>query len=380
MSNVDTQLEQLVQLAKKGDEQAFTQLVERLSNIVSSVALAITKDVSHSEDVTQKVFIKVWQKLSELKNNASILPWIRQLTRFTALNHLRDMGNGCTDTISAEQAEMLLAKLADKGAHQDRLLIQQQQNAVLNHLLEALPDESREVVVLYYREEQNSRLVSELLGISESLVRKRLQRVRSLLKEKILDQYGQVILASAPVGLSSAVVALSITASPVAAASTGALLAGGQSHWAGKLLAIMGGAVFGGAAALLANNYSAKRALSFFDDAEVIKRLNRERVMTNIWIVLSVILMSMAYIYTSGWLMPVLSFVFLLVGVTRFVFSMAMANRQRLLKEAEYDEHAYRRLATQQRNGLLGLGLGVVGGASGLVVGLIQSGRFTQLL
>ncbi|WP_081310587.1 RNA polymerase sigma factor [Pseudoalteromonas luteoviolacea] len=380
MSSLDVQLAQLVQQAKNGDEKAFSQLVERLSNMVSSIALAITKDIAHSEDVTQKVFIKVWQKLHELKNNGSVLPWVRQLTRYTALNHIRDLGGSHDTAMSNENIEILLAQLADTGASQDKALIQWQQNEVLYHLLESLPDESREVVVLFYREEQNSRVVGSLLGISESLVRKRLQRTRAVLKEQILAQYGKVLLASAPLGMSSALVALSVTASPVAAASTGSMLASSQSQWFIKLFAMFGGAVFGGGMALFANNVSAKRALTYFDDPQVVRRLHKERRQTNIWIVLSTVLMSLAYMYTSGWLMPALSFVFLLVGVTRFVLSMAAANRSRLLKQAEFDDSAYQRLVRQQRNGFLGLGLGALGGACGLIWGLILSGRFSQLL
>ncbi|KZN41455.1 RNA polymerase sigma factor [Pseudoalteromonas luteoviolacea] len=380
MSRIDVQLEQLVQRAKNGDEEAFSQLIERLSNVVSSISLAITKDVTHSEDVTQKVFIKVWQKLNELKSNASILPWVRQLTRYTALNYVRDLHRTDHKIMSTEEVEALLAQLSDTRAGHDKALIRQQQNEVLNHLLENLPEESREVIVLFYREEQNSRAVGSLLGISEGLVRKRLQRTRAVLKEQMLAQYGKVLLASAPVGLSTALVALGVTSSPIAAASTGSMLASSQSSWFIKLFAMLGGAVFGGGAALLANNYSAKRALAHFDDPQVKIRLHKERKQTNIWIVISAVLMSLAYMYTSGWLMPVLSFVCLLVGVTRFVLSMAAANRVRLLREAKYDDTAYQRLAKQQRNGFLGLGLGALGGCVGLIVGLIQSGRLDGVL
>ena len=49
-----------IALAKLGDSLAFTRLIEQLANTVGSIALAITQDLDSSEDVSQKVFIKVF--------------------------------------------------------------------------------------------------------------------------------------------------------------------------------------------------------------------------------------------------------------------------------------------------------------------------------
>ena len=59
--NNEQQLLPDIALAKSGDQIAFTRLIEQLKNTVGSIALAITKDLDSSEDVSQKVFIKVWR-------------------------------------------------------------------------------------------------------------------------------------------------------------------------------------------------------------------------------------------------------------------------------------------------------------------------------
>ncbi|ESP92842.1 RNA polymerase sigma factor [Pseudoalteromonas luteoviolacea] len=378
--NVDTQLEKLVEAAKSGDQKAFSTLIDQLSNVVSSIALAITKDVNHSEDVSQKVFIKVWQKLGELKNNASILPWIRQLTRYTAINHLRDLGAVEKHQVSSACAEVQLNQLFDGSMPLDSLLVQQQQNHVLYHFVDSLPDESREVVLLYYREEQSTHAVSVLLGLNEAVVRKRLERGRRQLKSQILAKYGKVILATAPVGLSSMVMSLAVTAPPAAAMTVSTMMSGYQTSWFWQFISLLGGAVTGGILALLANDLSAKRALKHFDDIAVVAQLHRARKITNLWIIASVAIMMVCYEFSSGWLLPSLSFVFLLIGVTRFTLLMAVANKRRLLQQAELDKSAYQRLEKQQKYGMLGWCLGVIGGSAGLIGGFVQTGRLAQLL
>ena len=95
----------------------------------------------------------------------------------------------------------------------------QQQNKVLAHLLEQLPLDTREIVILYYREEQNSRAVAQLLDINVATVRKRLQRVRAQLKQDLLKQYGKILLATAPVGLSSSLAISALSATQATAAT-----------------------------------------------------------------------------------------------------------------------------------------------------------------
>ena len=65
-------------------------------------------------------------------------------------------------------------------------------------LIDGLPEDSREIVLLYYREEQSSQQVAELLGLSDANVRKKLSRVRELLKDQLLSRYGNLLLSTAP--------------------------------------------------------------------------------------------------------------------------------------------------------------------------------------
>ena len=82
-------LEGLVLSAAQGDAESYGQLVNQTSPLVSSIALAIVRDLELSRDVAQDVFLAVWRDLDSLRNPASFLPWLRQVTRYRAKVALR---------------------------------------------------------------------------------------------------------------------------------------------------------------------------------------------------------------------------------------------------------------------------------------------------
>ena len=60
-------------LAQQGDQQAYERIIRRSQNLVSTIALAIVKDVDDSEEIAQQVFVSVWQNLKQLKKPESFL-------------------------------------------------------------------------------------------------------------------------------------------------------------------------------------------------------------------------------------------------------------------------------------------------------------------
>src|SRR4051794_5851125 len=82
-------LELHVRAAAQGDAEAFARLVDASRTLVCSIALAILRDVEASQDVAQDVFLAAWRDLGKLRNPASFLPWLRQMTRNRAHHVLR---------------------------------------------------------------------------------------------------------------------------------------------------------------------------------------------------------------------------------------------------------------------------------------------------
>jgi len=81
-----------VTLAQGGDSAAFTRLVDATRGVVGAITLAIVRDPQASQDVAQEVFLEAWATMRTLRNPESFLPWIRQVSRNLAHEHLRKSG------------------------------------------------------------------------------------------------------------------------------------------------------------------------------------------------------------------------------------------------------------------------------------------------
>jgi RNA polymerase sigma factor (sigma-70 family) len=364
-----------IALAKLGDSLAFTRLIEQLANTVGSIALAITQDLDSSEDVSQKVFIKVWQEINQLKENISFLPWVRQITRYTALNHIRD--EKVNRNIKGDETELLLATLIDPSHSADVGLLREEQNTLIQTLLAQLPDESREIVLLYYREQQNTESVATLLGLNAATVRKRLSRVRTLIKDRVLARYGHVILSTSPLGLATLVLSGLSVSSPVAAAVVTKSMVSSQGHWLVKILLALGGAMLGALLGMVASYIGMSKVIEKLVDEKQKAQLKVLRNKTAFQLFLSGILFTLSYEFTEGWGMPFLCFITLFYFIYRSTqqVNVLVGLPKDITKLTDTD------LIQQSRKDQFwcqfGLIAGFVGGGTGLMVGLYNSGRFT---
>lgn len=241
--SLDITLENDVMLAAKGDQQAFARLVDTSSKMVNSIALAIVKDFQAAEDIAQEVFLNAWAHLNKLRNPTSFLPWLRQTTRNRANSWIRDH-------IKQRDIEgrELLDIAADPRADQAAKLLADEEKSILFEVMDHLNDETREIVLLFYREEQSSKQVANLLGIGEPTVRKRLSRARQSLKESLLDKFANTATKSAPgaafTGAILAGISLSgpsATAATVGTAATKAAATSGLSKFGVLLMSILPG-------------------------------------------------------------------------------------------------------------------------------------------
>ena len=354
-----------ISAAQQGDSQAFARLVSCCQRSVSSIALAIVKDLDASEDITQQVFIHIWQQLNTLQNPASFLPWVRQITRYRAFNYLRD--NKIADRVGGEEADALLQQFSN-GTELSEQLARQQQNQIMAAFIDQLPEDSREIVLLYYREEQNSQQVARLLEISEANVRKKLQRVREALKDQLLARYGKLVLTTAPgLGLTTAICsALTAISPPVAAATTTSAVS--SSGGLSKLAALLGGAMLGalaGVVGVIAGMHQPiKRASSESQKQQLISLRNKAIV----WVIACGLLLTASYELTQGAIAPILAFAV-------FVSGLAVLNIK-----------VWRLLSPQFKQGqrvyyknlfwcIFGTVAGYGGGFAGVLIGLSNSGR-----
>ncbi|PPT55789.1 RNA polymerase subunit sigma-70 [Xanthomonas arboricola] len=243
---LDLMLQRELPVAAAGCEQAYGRIVRACQNTVTAIALAITRDIAASEDIAQEAFLRAWQRLAQLHQPASFLPWLRQITRNLARDWLRANRHRA---LSGEAADLAIAMAADPAPSPADQLLQVEEEIAALDIISALPEESRETLLLFYREGQSSRQVASLLGLSDAAVRKRLSRARASVRGELLRRFGEFARASAPsVAFATAVTSATLLAAPGTASAAIVLTGMGG---AGKLgvSGLTGSALGGGGAA-----------------------------------------------------------------------------------------------------------------------------------
>jgi RNA polymerase sigma factor (sigma-70 family) len=216
----------LVLRAQQGDMVAFEALINRWSGAVCAIGLGICRDVAASEEVAQEVFIAVWQGLTELRNAESFGPWVRQLARNKALTHARTDRRRWARVVPDEDRVAAAQVSGD-------VLLAAEERRVVQEALDALPADTRDVMVLFYREGQSVRQVAHLLELSENAVKKRLSRARAHVRSDVTAALAAaVLLAVSP--------APAIAAVSVGVKSGSALgIAGGVLWGTGVIVGVM---------------------------------------------------------------------------------------------------------------------------------------------
>lgn len=246
-ASIDQTLERELPAAAGGCQHAYGRIVLACQNTVTAIALAITRDRQASEDIAQEAFVKGWQQLHQLhqlRSSTSFLPWLRQITRNLARDWLRAQRGR---PLTGEAAEVALGMAADPTPGAADRLQRVEEEIAAEDIISALPADSREVLLLYYREGQRSQQVADLLGLSDAAVRKRLSRARALVRDGLLQRFGEFARSSAPsAAFATAVVSMVLVAAPGTASA--AILLGTGVGIGGSKLGLGGASAAGGTA------------------------------------------------------------------------------------------------------------------------------------
>ncbi|HCR32161.1 MAG TPA: RNA polymerase subunit sigma-70, partial [Stenotrophomonas sp.] len=149
--------------------------------------------------------------------------------------------------LTGDAAEVALGIAADPTPGAADRLQRLEEEVAAEDIISALPSDSREVLLLYYREGQRSQQVADLLGLSDAAVRKRLSRARAQVRDGLLQRFGDFARSSAPsAAFATTVVSMVLIAAPGTASA--AILLGTGVGVGGSKLGLGGVSAAGGTA------------------------------------------------------------------------------------------------------------------------------------
>ena len=164
------------------------RLMDSHSQKVYLLAYSYVKDKGLAEDIAQEVFIKCYKSLHHFRGDSQITSWIYRITVNTAKDFLRSKNFNIL-----KYPKSFFENLTKSETPEDAVLQQDQREAVLQTVL-GLSTKYREVVILYYFQDEKMEDIAEILKLNINTVKTRLSRARAILKEKITSFTGDDLI------------------------------------------------------------------------------------------------------------------------------------------------------------------------------------------
>jgi RNA polymerase sigma factor (sigma-70 family) len=182
---------ELVEQLKTGNEQAFRMFVEQWQDMVFNTAVSIVQNEEDADDITQDVFIKVFQTISSFKGESRLSTWLYRIT--------------ITKTLDVEKKRKRKKRLAFIqsliGNHTDEeihpvnfdhpgIQVENKERASdLFRALKKLPDTQRIAFTLQKLEGLSNQEVAAVMNMSVAAVESILARANKNLRKYLLNYY-----------------------------------------------------------------------------------------------------------------------------------------------------------------------------------------------
>lgn len=178
----------LVQAAKKGDLDAFSELVKRYDRNVFRIAQHITHNEEDAQDVVQDAFLKAYRNLDQFQGNSKFYTWLVRIAVNEALMRLRKRRNDRTVSLDEDvetDEGSIPREVADWSPNPEQLYGTSELGDILKKTIQGLSPGFRTVFVLRDVEGMSTEETAEMLGLSVPAVKSRLLRARLQLRERL---------------------------------------------------------------------------------------------------------------------------------------------------------------------------------------------------
>ena len=181
MKNDDVQL---IERTLAGDESAFSTLVQKYQKPVHAFVHRKIGDFHIAEEITQDIFLRVYEKLPTLKNPNTFAGWLYVIAARQCFAWFEKKRIPMESLDAMSPAELEELAYTRYRAEQQREFVSERQREIVERLLQKLPEGERSVVTLHYLNSMTCEDVSKFLGVSPNTVKSRLHRARKRLKKE----------------------------------------------------------------------------------------------------------------------------------------------------------------------------------------------------
>lgn len=171
----------IIKRAQAGDMSAFNTLFYKYKGFVENLLFQYLKDLDEAKDVTNIVFLKVYDKLSLFKAYDSFGGWLRILTNRVAIDYLRSIENKAN--VLGDRDERLSSQELSSSGEID--LVNRLTYEQLMAEFDKFPETVRKVFRLFYENNMTVEEISNALNVPTGTIKSMLSRTRRKIKKQL---------------------------------------------------------------------------------------------------------------------------------------------------------------------------------------------------
>ncbi len=184
----------LVQRFTKGDESAFTELVNRYRGRIYGLTLNLLHNAADAEEITQDTFIRAYRGLSRFRGDSSLSTWLHRIALNLARNRYwyffrrRRQHWMSLDRPLSEESDATFADLVAASDHDPaQETVTGEFTALVAACMERLDHKHREILIMRNVLDLSYEEIARALGINVGTVKSRIARAREYLRSLLTE-------------------------------------------------------------------------------------------------------------------------------------------------------------------------------------------------
>ena len=179
---------ELVRTAIAGREASFEELVRRYQRPIAAYVYRMVGDYDAALDLTQEVFIKVYNSLARYRSEFKFSTWIYKIAHNAAIDHLRRYAVREQAVTSGFDLEHRDTPVAGRRLTPEQESERKERRSEVEMVVELLPRAYRELIVLRHSHDLSYDEIAEVTGLPLGTVKNRLFRAREAMRDLLIKR------------------------------------------------------------------------------------------------------------------------------------------------------------------------------------------------
>jgi RNA polymerase sigma-70 factor (ECF subfamily) len=184
---------EIIRLILQGEPEKFRLLVEKHQSMVFRTCMGFLHNRDDADDLTQDIFLQVYQSLHSFKGEASFSTWLYRITLNASLNKVRKNSRHPIlhriDSIFNSTNEKEAFIPVSDAENPETILIREEHSKWVHNALDSLPENQRTAIVLSKYDELSQKEIAEIMKTTEGAVEALIQRAKANLRIKLSSSY-----------------------------------------------------------------------------------------------------------------------------------------------------------------------------------------------